>query len=181
MAPGSRCTGILSETWLILPITPKFAHPNSLIWKHFEDSYTLLRIFLDSVPQLLEYPGAPVKWSRSTWEHIALRSVYLGASGSIWKDHCGCSELLSCSVMTSKPFYILLMIPSQSPWWLRATYCMYYSSAKQWSIFASRSRLVWEFWNRRTGWEYWWLWSRLRLSGGFQPVPGWIAGGSGLW
>ena len=61
MAPGSRCTGILSEMWPIFAIAPKFAHPNSLIWKHFEDNYTLFGIFLDCVPQLPEYSGAPVK------------------------------------------------------------------------------------------------------------------------
>jgi len=115
MAPGSRCTGVLSEMWPIHPIAPTFAYPNSLIWKHFENNYTLFRIFLDSVPQLPEYSAPPVKYSRSTWEHIALHSAYLGASGSIWKDQCGCSELLSCSVMTSKPFYILLMLPPEWP------------------------------------------------------------------
>jgi hypothetical protein len=61
MAPGLRCTGILSETQLILPIAPKFSHPNSLIWNHFEDNYKLSRIYLDSVPQLPEYSGALVK------------------------------------------------------------------------------------------------------------------------
>jgi len=61
MAPGLRCTGILSETRPILPIALKFAHPNSLIWKDFEDNYILFRIFLDSVPQLPEYSEAPVK------------------------------------------------------------------------------------------------------------------------
>jgi hypothetical protein len=40
---------------------------------------------------------------------MALHSAYLGASGSIWKDQCGFSDLLSCLVMTSKPFYIFLM------------------------------------------------------------------------
>jgi len=116
MAPGSRCTGILLEMRPILPIAPKFAHPNSLIRKHFEDNYTLFRKFLDCIPQLREYSGAPVKQSQSTWELIAWYSAYLGASGSIWKDQCGCSELLSCLVMTSKPFYILLMKSSR---WLK--------------------------------------------------------------
>jgi hypothetical protein len=44
-----------------LPIALKFAHPNNLIWKHFEDNYTLFRILFDSVPQLPEYSGTPVK------------------------------------------------------------------------------------------------------------------------
>jgi hypothetical protein len=61
MAPGLRCTGLLSETWPILPIAAKVAHPKSLISKHFEENYTLFRIFLDSVAQLPEYSGAPVK------------------------------------------------------------------------------------------------------------------------
>jgi len=61
MAPGLRCTGILLEMWQILPIAPKFAHSNSLSWKHFEDNYTLFRIFLDYVPQPPEYSAAPVK------------------------------------------------------------------------------------------------------------------------
>ena len=66
MATGLRCTGILSETWPILPIALKFAHPNSLIWKHFEDNYKLFRIFFDSVPLIPEYSAAPLKLSRST-------------------------------------------------------------------------------------------------------------------
>jgi len=44
-----------------------------------------------------------------------LHSTYLGVSGSMWKDLCGCSELLSCSVVTSKPFYILLMVALNFP------------------------------------------------------------------
>jgi hypothetical protein len=52
MAPGSGNTGVLSETWSILPIALEFAHPNSLISKHFENNYTLFSIFLVSVPQL---------------------------------------------------------------------------------------------------------------------------------
>jgi hypothetical protein len=109
MAPGSRCTRKLLETRPILPIAPKFAHSNSLIWKHFDHNYKLFRIFLDCFPQHQEYSGAPVKESRNTWEYIALHSTYLGASGRIWKNQYGCSGLLSCSVMTFKPFYILLM------------------------------------------------------------------------
>jgi hypothetical protein len=54
MAPGSKCTRVL-------PIAPKLAHPNSSIWKHFEDKYALFKIFLDSVPQRPEYSAAPVK------------------------------------------------------------------------------------------------------------------------
>jgi hypothetical protein len=61
MAPSLRCTGILSEMQPILPTAPKFAHPNSLIWKHFEDNYTLFRILRDSDPHLVEYSGALVK------------------------------------------------------------------------------------------------------------------------
>jgi hypothetical protein len=38
MAPGSRCIGILSETQPELPIAPNVAHPNSLIWKNFEEN-----------------------------------------------------------------------------------------------------------------------------------------------
>jgi len=61
MGPGMRHTAILSEIRPILPIAPKFAHPNSVIWKHFEENYTLFRIILDSVTQLPVYPGALVK------------------------------------------------------------------------------------------------------------------------
>jgi len=109
MALGSSCTGILSVMRPIPTIAPKFSHPSSLISKYFEDNFTLFRIYFDSVPQLPKYSGALAKLFRTTWEHIALHSAYLGASGSICKDQCGCSELLSCLVMTSKPFYIFLM------------------------------------------------------------------------
>jgi hypothetical protein len=61
MEPGLKCTGVLSKTRPILPIAPKFAHSNSLIWKHFEENYKLFRMFLDSVPQLPEDSRAPVK------------------------------------------------------------------------------------------------------------------------
>jgi hypothetical protein len=110
MAQGLKCIGILSETRPILPIASQFAHPDSLIWKDFENNHTLFRILLDSFRHLLEYSGTPVKSSWSTWEHIALHSAYLGVSGRIWKDQCGCAELLSCSVMTSKPFDILMVM-----------------------------------------------------------------------
>ena len=116
MAPGSRCTGILSEMQPILPIATNFEHPNSLIWKHFEGNNKHFRIFLDSVPQLPEHLEAPVKYSQSTCEYIAFHSAYLRASGRIWKDQCGCAELLSSSVMTSKPLYILLMDMPLSCW-----------------------------------------------------------------
>jgi hypothetical protein len=65
MAPGSKCTRVLSQRRPVLPIAPKLAHRNSSIWKHFEDKYALFKIFLDSVPQLPEYSAAPVKKSRS--------------------------------------------------------------------------------------------------------------------
>jgi hypothetical protein len=52
MAPGSQYTGVFLEMQQILQIAPKFAHPNSMIWKHFEDNYIPFRIFLDSVPEL---------------------------------------------------------------------------------------------------------------------------------
>ena len=51
-----------------------------------------------------------MEYSRSTCELIDLHSAYLGASGSIWMDQCGCSELLCCSVVTSKPLYIFLIL-----------------------------------------------------------------------
>jgi len=117
MVLGSRCTAQVSETWPILPIAPKFAHPNSLILQYFEDNHTLCSRCLYSVPPLPEHLEAPVKLLQSIWVHIVLHSAYLDASGSIWKDQCGCSELLSCSNLTSKPFYIELMSwpPSVSP------------------------------------------------------------------
>jgi len=61
MAPGLRCTRILSDMRPILPIAPKFAHPNWLNWKIFEDNYKHFRILWDSVPKLPEYSGALVK------------------------------------------------------------------------------------------------------------------------
>jgi hypothetical protein len=61
MAAGSTGTAVLLETRPILPIAQKFALPNSIIWKLYEDNYTLCRIFLDSDAQCLEYSGAPVK------------------------------------------------------------------------------------------------------------------------
>jgi hypothetical protein len=51
---------------------------------------------------------------RAPEKHIVLHSACSGASGSFWKDRCGCSELLSRWVMTSEPFYILLMYHWQS-------------------------------------------------------------------
>jgi hypothetical protein len=45
----------------ILPIAPKFPHPNRLHWKNFEDNYTVFRIFLESIPPLSEYSEALVK------------------------------------------------------------------------------------------------------------------------
>jgi len=103
MAPGLRCTGIVLDTWPILPKALTFAHSNSLILYHFDNNYTLFRIFLYSVPQLLQHWGAQGLLSRSACEHITFHSAYLGASGSICKAQCG------CSVNTSKPFYIWLM------------------------------------------------------------------------
>jgi len=47
---------------------------------------------------------------RAPEKHTVLHSACSGASGSFWKHRCGCSEWLSCWVMTSEPFYILLML-----------------------------------------------------------------------
>ena len=53
--------------------------------------------------------GAPESTLRVPEKHIVLLSAWSGAYGSFWKDRCGYSEKLSCWVMTSEPFYILLM------------------------------------------------------------------------
>jgi len=119
MAPCSRCTGIILEMWPIPWMAPKFAQSWSLILYHFVDTSTLFRIFLNSVTQLPEHRGAPAMQSPSSWEHIAVHSTYLGASGNIWKHRCGCSELFSYSLITLKPFYILLIYDTK---WLSADY-----------------------------------------------------------
>jgi len=60
---------------------------------------------------------------RSTWKYfpapemcISVHSACSRHSGSFGKNRCGCSELLSHWVMTSEPFYILLMVgPANTP------------------------------------------------------------------
>jgi hypothetical protein len=105
MAPGLRCTGLLSETWPILPIAAKVAHPNSLISKHFEQNYTLFRIFLDSVAQLPEYSGAPVKLSQCTFR--AHRFPF-SLSGSIWEHLEGSVWLFRVAELCGYDFQTIL-------------------------------------------------------------------------
>jgi hypothetical protein len=54
MAEGSRCIGLVLEMGPLLPIAPILAYPNCLNLLYFDDNYTLLRIFMYSIPQLLE-------------------------------------------------------------------------------------------------------------------------------
>jgi len=60
MGPGIRHTAILSEMRPLLPIAPKFAHPNSVIRKHFEENYTLFR----SVSNGSGLPGFGPGWNQ---------------------------------------------------------------------------------------------------------------------
>jgi len=109
MAPRLRCTVIMLATWPILPLASKFAHSDNLISFHFEDNYTFFRILFDSVSPLTDHWGGLRHLCSICWVLIALNSAHLGLFGSIGNDLFGCSELLSCSVVTSKPLYILLI------------------------------------------------------------------------
>ena len=73
MAPGSRCTGILSDMQPILPIAPKIAHLNSLIWEYLEANYTLSSATtLHSVwnKQVVRTALTPLTEPRTLWRRI---------------------------------------------------------------------------------------------------------------
>jgi len=50
---GSRCTGIVLKTSVVVPAGPKSYHLKGIILLHFEDDFILFRIFVYSVPLLL--------------------------------------------------------------------------------------------------------------------------------
>ena len=87
-------------------ILPTQRHDFIAFWNNF----ILVRIFLYSVLLLQKRWGAPESTLTAPEKHIVLHSACSGASGSFWKDWCGCSNLRSLRVMTSEPFYI-------SPMW----------------------------------------------------------------
>jgi hypothetical protein len=108
MAPGLRCTGVLSETWPKLPIALKFAHPTSVIWKHFEDNYTLFRIFLDFVPQLLDHSGAFRRPGEVVWVHLKAHRFAFNLSGSNWEHLESSVWLFRVAELFSSDFQTIL-------------------------------------------------------------------------
>jgi len=119
-----------------------------------------------------------VKKSWSTWDHVTVHSAYLAVSGIIWKNQCSCSELLSCAVVTSKPFYILLMYLVYAVLGICCTWCTLYlvyavfgpnwwswCGAIEWDDLTMYSVMGVEWWTRKR--DGGWPWDRY---GGYERM-----------
>ena len=111
MAASLRCTGIVLETWPILPIALKFAHSNISILKQFEDNYTHFRILLDCVPR---HPGALRITCEVFSEHRGAHRVASSLPGSIWEHMEGSVWLFRVAELFSYDFPTILHFADES-------------------------------------------------------------------
>jgi hypothetical protein len=93
----------------MVPAAPKFFQLKGMILSHSQHHFRLFRILLYSVPLLQKALRSTGKYLQSTCDEHRFTFSLFGHFRELLEGSVSLFRKLSCSVMTSQPFDIVLM------------------------------------------------------------------------